>query len=163
MITKSFADNIHDEVNLVLEILLNSYHQLKGADITIQAENLEKILTKLGLKENSKKDLKKRKRKLRLKKKEKEGKINISDISISDISTIMSEIRSLLKNEPPDYIVRVKIKMDELLLKVKPLLSKGQREALGKTYILFNKSLDTQLKKTVETLFNAVNMIILGK
>ncbi len=163
IITKGYADIIHDEVDLVLEALLNSYYQLKGADITIQAENLEKIFAKLGLKQKSKNDLKKRKKKLRIKKKEKKGGISISDISISDISAIMSDIRLLMKNEPPNYIVSIKIKMDELLLKVKPLLNKGQREALGKMYILFNYFLETSLEKTAETLFDAINMIILGR
>ena len=158
MKTRSYADNIHDEVDLVLEALLNSYHQLKGADITIQTENLENILAKLGLKEKSKKDLKKRKKKLRIKKIKKQG-----DISISDISTIMSDIRLLMKNEPPDYILQIQNKMDELLLKVRPSLSKGQREALGKIYIHFNNALKTQMKKTSETLFDAINIIILGR
>lgn len=158
MIKRSYADNIHDEVDLVLEVLLNSYHQLKGADITIQAENLENILAKLGLKKKSKIDLKKRKKMLRKNKIKQQG-----DISISDISTIMSDIRLLMKNESPDYIVMIQNKMDELLLQVRPLLNNRQREALGKMYILFNDVLKTQMKETSETLFNAINMIILRR
>jgi hypothetical protein len=157
-ITKKDVDTLHDEIDLVLEALLNSYHQLKGLDITIQTENLEKILVKLGLKEKINKDEKKIRKKERRKKIEQQG-----DISISDISTLMSDIRLLMKNEPPDYIVQIQIKMDELLLKVKSSLNERQRAELGRVYILFFEALKSQFKKTAETLFNAINIIILGR
>lgn len=154
-ITKSDVDKIHDNVDLVLGALLNSYHQLKGADITIEPEKLDKILVKLGLSEKTKKDAKKKN--VRSKKKKQQG-----EFSIPDISTIMSDIRLLMKNEPPNYITTIETKMDELLLKVKPSLSKGQREKLGKAYILFKNALKSQMKKTAETLFDTINIIILN-
>jgi hypothetical protein len=49
-ITNKYADNIHDEVDLVLEALLVSHIQLKDANIEISQENLEKILVKIGQK-----------------------------------------------------------------------------------------------------------------
>jgi len=159
-IKKSYADIIHDEVDLILEALLVSYDQLKDADITIELKNLEKILEKLGLEKKDKKNLNKRKKKL----KSKSGE-HFEENSISEMSTLMSEIRLLIKNEPPDYIIKIHNKMDELLLKTKSLIDKKQREALGKAYILFNNVLQIKppMKKTLQTLFDLINIIILGR
>lgn len=76
----------------------------------------------------------------------------------------MSEIRILIDNDSID-IINVRNKMDKLLLNVKPLIDKRQREALGKGYVLFNKALqiDPPMKKTLQTLFDAINIIILGR
>lgn len=159
-ITKSYADKIHDEVDLVLEALLVSYDQLKDADITIESKNLEKILEKLGLEKKDKKNLKKKKKKVNSKSEE-----HFEDSSISEISTLMSEIRLLIKNEPPDYIIKIHNKMDELLLRAKSLINKRQREALGNVYVLFNYVLQANvpMKKTLQTLFDVINIIILGR
>lgn len=78
----------------------------------------------------------------------------------------MSEIRQLIDNESPDYIINIRNKMDDLLLKVKSLnIDRRQREALGKAYILFNNVLQTKppMKKTLQTLFDLINIIILGR
>ena len=159
-ITKSYADKIHDEVDLVLEALLVSYDQLKDADISIEPKNLEKILDKIGLEKKDEKNLKKRKKKLNSKSEE-----HFEEKSISEISTLMSEIRLLIKDEPPDYNIKIHNKMDKLLLKSKSLIDKRQRKALGIAYILFNNVLEVKppMKKTLQTLFDLINIIILGR
>lgn len=75
----------------------------------------------------------------------------------------MSEIRRLIDNDSLD-IINIRNKMDELLLSAKPLIDKRQREALGKAYVLFNNALQNPpMKKTLQTLFDVLNIIILGR
>ena len=63
-ITKSYADDSQDRIDLTLEALLVSYHKLKNADIEIELERLGRIENKIGLirdKNKEKKQLKNKK------------------------------------------------------------------------------------------------------
>ncbi len=57
-ITRSYADGIQDEIDLLLEALLVSYHQLENTKIIIESEMIKKIADKIGLRviKNSKKE-----------------------------------------------------------------------------------------------------------
>lgn len=152
-ITRSHADEIQDEIDLVLEALLVSYNKLNDADIEIDSERVKIIEEKIGLRKKN--NLKKKK-----KKKTKEVK-QIEDYS--EIANLMSEIRRLIDNDSLD-IINIRNKMDELLLSAKPLIDKRQREALGKAYVLFNNALQNPpMKKTLQALFDVLNIIILGR
>lgn len=59
-VTRSHADEIQDEIDLALEALLVSYHQLENTKIIIKPEIIKKIADKIGLRIT--KDSKKEKR-----------------------------------------------------------------------------------------------------
>ena len=96
--------------------------------------------------------------KIKKKKKTKKDK-QVGDFS--EISNLMSEIRLLIHKDSLD-IINIRNKMDELLLNLKSLIDKRQREALGKIYVLFNNALqiDPPMKKTLQSLFDVINIII---
>lgn len=152
-ITKSHADEIQDEIDLALEALLVSYNKLKDADIEIDSERVEIIEEKIGLR---------KKNNLKIEKKNKRKKDKLIEGNLK-VSKLMSEIRFLIDNDTLD-IINIRNKMDELLLNVKSLIDKKHREALGKAYVLFNSALiNPPMKKTLQALFDAINIIILGR
>lgn len=59
-VTRSHADEIQDEIDLALEALLLSYHQLENTKIMIEPEIIKKVADKIGLRIT--KDSKKEKR-----------------------------------------------------------------------------------------------------
>ena len=149
--------NMRDTMKITLEPLLITYKKLKGKDISVGNKRKYNIKVKLGLIKEEKKDNKPNS-------KRKKKKNQLYEISVSEISTLMSEIRLLIDNDSPDYMINLRRKMDDLLLKVKSLnLNNRQRDALRKAYILFNSTLQTKppMKKTLQTLFDAINIIIL--
>ena len=91
--------------------------------------------------------------------------IQLKDTSTTEISIIMSKIRILIdESELRDNRLKIRSKMDELLLAVKSLNLKNKKiEALRRAYILFNVALEVYppLKKTLQSLFDTINIIIL--
>jgi len=91
--------------------------------------------------------------------------IQLKDTSTTEISIIMSKIRILIDElELRDNRLKIRSKMDELLLAVKSLNLKNKKiEALRRAYILFNVALEVYppLKKTLQSLFDTINIIIL--
>lgn len=153
---ESTINSIYRQLNIDFKV--KKQDQFKDADDIVEPETFEKILENLGLKKKERKILTKNLKKVNFRHEE-----HFDDNLILEISTLMSEIRLLIQTTPVNYDLEVRKKMDELLLRVKPLIDKSQREALGKMYILFNHFLGTGMKKTQQTLFDAINMIILGR
>jgi len=154
-ITPDYAINIKDTIKITLNPLLIAFKLLKGKEIPVEKRRKYKIKVKMGLiKENKKNKNSNSKREEQLK-----------SISSSEISRIMSKIRILIdESDLHDNRLNIRSKMDELLLAVKSINLKNKKnEALGKMYILFNSVLETYppLKKTLQTLLDAINIIIL--
>jgi len=155
-ITSTYANERKDKTMITLKPLLVAYKNLNGKDIAVENKRKYQIKLKLGIiKEEKKKDKTKRK-----KKKKSLGFNQITDTS--KISNLMSEIRVLIDKDSKN-IINIRNKMDQLLLNVKPLINNRQRKALGSMYVLFNDALESGLKQTSQTLFDVINVIILGR
>lgn len=153
-ITTAYANEIKDLIVITLNPLLVAYKKLNGKNIHIERKRKYSIKVKLGIIKEDKKN-----KKLNLNRDE-----QFEDLSISEISTLMSEIRTLIYSDSPDYVTNIRNKMDELLLKVKSLnLDDRKLNALRKAYILFNETLQVKppMKLTLQSLFDAINIIIL--
>jgi len=152
-ITSAYANQIKDTIAITLNPLLVAYKNLNGKNIHLGRKRKYKIKVKLGI----------------IKEEIKDKKLNstkddqFEDFPKSEISALMSEIRRLIDIDSPDHSRNIRNKMDELMLMVKPFMNKGQREALSKAYILFNHLLQVEppMKSTLQTLFDAINIIIL--
>lgn len=153
----TYTNEKKDKTIITLKPLLVSYKNLNGKDILVENERKYQIKLKLGI-------IKKEKKKDKTKSKSKKKKKSLGDnqiIDTSKISSLMSEIRVLIGKDSLDTI-NIRNKMDELLLNLKPLLNNRQRDALGRIYILFNQIVESGFKDTAQTLFDAINKIILG-
>jgi len=143
-----------DRIIITLKPLLVAYKKLNGKNILVDNKREYQIKVKLGIIKDKKEDEKKKRKKKSL------GDNQPADTS--KISNLMSEIRSLIDQDSID-IINIRNKMDELLLNVRPLLNNRQRDALGRIYILFNNAVKSGLKESSQTLFDTINVIILGR
>jgi len=150
--TSSYANEIKEKIIITLKPLLLAYKNLNRKDIIVENKRKYQIKIKLGIIKDEKTKRKKNKNSL--------GNNQYADTS--KISNLMTEIRVLIDNDSSN-IVDIRSKMDELLLNVRPLINSRQRDALGRMYVLFNKTLESGLKKTSQTMFDAINVIILGR
>lgn len=144
-----------DKIIITLKSLLVAFKMLNRKNILVENKRKFQIKVKLGIIKEGKKDEKTKRKK---------NKKSIGDnrpADTSKITNLMSEIRSLIDKDSLD-IISIRNKMDELLLNVRPLLNNRQRDALGRTYVLFNNAIKSGLKETSQTLFDAINIIILG-
>ncbi len=155
-ITSTYANERKDKTIITLKPLLVAYKNLNGKDIVIENKRSYQIKLKLGIIKEEKKDEKTKRRK---------RKKSLEDNQIADISKIsnlMAEVRVLIDDDSSN-IINIRNKMDELLLNVRPLINNRQRDALGRMYVLFNNVLESGLKKTSQTMLDAINVLILGR
>ncbi len=154
-ITPSSVNEIKDKIKISLKPLLVAYKNLHGKNIKVDNNRSYQIKLKLRIIKEEKREEKKKS------KKRKKSFDNIQIADKSKISNLMAEIRVLIDNDSSNNI-NIRNKMDELLLNVRPLINNRQRDALGRMYVLFNYFVESGFKDTSQTLFDAINKIILG-
>lgn len=143
-----------DRIIITLKPLLVAYKKLNSKNILVNNKRKYQIKVKLGIIKDKKKDEKKKRKKKSLR--------DNQPADISKISNLMAEVRVLIDDDSSN-IINIRNKMDELLLNVRPLINNRQRDALGRMYVLFNNVVESGLKKTSQTMLDAINVLILGR